>query len=357
MNSTTKNCLKKTLYFSLIWSSLSCNNQKNDLENLYGFSTTEKLKSEILENGSNAINKATNLYLFNSSLFIGDRDLEYHFKVIDINEDRLISRFAKEGEGPCEVTFPVRLNWLDSDQGQISLYDRQRFKIHTYLLDDILNKENPPCLSISDYMDSNFQLVAQVDSSNFVGTGLFEGRYATQKSGTNEAMESTIGFPKNENEQNINYQTLAMAYQGKLLKHPHQNKFVSTTLFAFSFDILAMNESNELKLINQIHHWAPDFQGTTGNVISAVMKEGNKFGCLDVAVSESFIYILFSGKSNTLEDSRESELVMVYDWDGKPKKIISLDKPISKLAVDITDDILVGFVDSADPQLLKFSLN
>lgn len=50
-----------------------------------------------------------------------------------------------------------------------------------------------------------------------------------------------------------------------------------------------MNDSNELKLINQIHHWSPDFQGTTGNVISAVMKEGNKYGCLDVAVSEHFI--------------------------------------------------------------------
>lgn len=129
----------------------------------------------------------------------------------------------------------MRLNWLDSDQGQISLYDRQRFKIHTYLLDDILNNKTPPCLSISDYIDSNFQLVAQADSSTFVGTGLFEGRYATQKMGKKEAMESTIGFPKNENEQNINYQTLAMAYQGKLLKHPHQNKFVSTTHFHLIF--------------------------------------------------------------------------------------------------------------------------
>lgn len=48
---------------------------------------------------------------------------------------------------------------------------------------------------------------------------------------------------------------------------------------------------------------------------------------------------------------------MVYDWNGKPMKVISLDKPISKIAVDIEDDFLVGFVDSADPQLLKFSLN
>lgn len=333
----------------------SCHNSESKLVELYGFKNLENIKSKTLK-VSSEINKATNLYIFDSLLFVGDRDSEYHFKIINLEEDALKGKFGKEGEGPCEVTFPVRLNWLDSNQELISLYDRQRFTIQTYKLDDIFKKQFPNCLTLSNKLDTNFQLVTQIDSSNYVETGLFEGRYAVQNINQTEAKESSIGFPKSEKDQKFDFQTLAMAYQGKFLKHPTQNKIVSTTLFAFSFDIIELTKENEIKIINRIHHWEPEFVGSTGNIISAAMKEGNKFGCLDVAVSNEYIYILFSGKSNISEDSRESNIIMIYDWKGLPIKALSLDKSISKIAVQKDDNFLIGFIDSVDPLLIKFPL-
>lgn len=335
---------------------LGCKNSSSDLAMKMGFGEFKKLESSNLSS-SNVINRATNMYLFDSLLFVGDRDSEFHFKIIDIKQDKLISKFGKEGKGPCEVTFPVRLNWLDSDRQLISLYDRQRFKTHTYHLSNIFHGDNVECLSSSTTLNSNFQLVAQIDSFTVLGTGLFKGRYATQTIGENEVKESTIGFPQTADESQIDFQILAMAYQGKFLKHPIENKFVSTSLYSFSFDILEFNENKDINLINQIHHWSPEFIGTSGKTLSATMKEGNKFGCLDVAVSTNFIYILFSGKTNTLEDSRESETVLVYDWNGNPITFLTLDKKIKKIAVSQDDHVLAAFIDTSDPQLVLYNLN
>lgn len=328
---------------------------KKSQKNIFGFQDIEELKSIRLST-SEQLNKATSLYLFDSILFVYDRDREYQFKVIDIKNDKLISHFGKNGEGPCELTFPVSLNWLNSKKNQLSVNDRQRFRMETYDLNNILRSEKPACQNVTKKLNINYQLIAQIDSTRYVGTGLFEGKYALQFAGQEEVLESTIGFPKDELNRAANYQTMAMAYQGQFLKHPSQNKILSTSLYAFSFDILEITDENIIKLINRIHHWSPSFEGTSGENITAKMKPGNEFGCIDAAVSEDYIYILFSGKSNLLNDAKDSDLVFIYDWGGNPVKSLSLDNQISKIAVDQNDEILIGFINSRIPSLVRYTL-
>jgi len=324
-------------------------------ENEYGFQKMENIVSIRLDS-SEEINKATSLYLFDSMLFVYDTDKEYQFKIIDIQNDHLISKFGRNGEGPCEIAFPVGINWLNSDTKQISLNDRSRFRMESYNLNNIRTSEKPDCQQVTNNLNVNYQVIAQIDADRYVGTGLFRGKYALQQSGQEEVLESDIGFPEDEENKNVSYQTLAMAYQGRFLKHPSQNKILSTSQNAFSFDIIEVTAQNKILLIKRIHHWGPSFTGSSGTTISAVMKEGNKLGCIDAAISNDHIYILFSGKSNLMEDSKDSNIVFVYDWSGNPVKALNLDQQINKIAVDQYDQKLIGFINSRIPTLVKYDL-
>src|SRR5690606_2334190 len=105
------------------------------------------------------------------------------------------------------------------------------------------------CQELAVKLNVNFQRVVQLDSMAFLGYGLFQGRYALQLMGNDEVIESTIGFPQGENQQEVDYQVLAMAYQGDLLKHPVEKKVVSTSTDAFSLDIIEIKPDNEISLI------------------------------------------------------------------------------------------------------------
>ena len=213
------------------------------------------------------------------------------------------------------------------------------------------------CQELPIKLDMNFQKVVQVDSTAFVGYGLFQGRYALQWMGKDGVVESTVGFPQSEDNQGIDYQVLAMAYQGDLLKHPTERKMVSTSTDSFSIDIVELTSEKEVKLIKRIQHWAPEFNGTSGEIISADMVPGNHFGSIGAAVSNEFIYILFSGKSNLDETAFQSDQVLVYDWEGNPIEVLTLDHTVSSIAVDEADRMLIDFLDERDPVLLKYSLS
>ena len=321
----------------------------------YGFTQKVTLSSEKLAS-SNLINKASSLHLFGNYLFVYDWGQEYQYKVIDITSDRLIREFAKNGEGPCEVGMPTSLNWLDKNRNLIGINDRRRFKMQRFELTHLTEPSDDNCQELPVKLNINFQRVVQLDSTAFLGYGLFQGRYALQLLGSDKVIESTIGFPQDEDQQNADYQVLAMAYQGDLLKHPVEKKVVSTSTDSFSLDIIELKPDKEVSLIKRIQHWAPDYKGVSGEIISADMISGNRHGAIGAAVSNDFIYLLFSGKSNEDETAFQSDRVFVYDWEGNPIKILSLDHYVSAIAVDEADQVLVGFLDARDPALLKYDL-
>ena len=345
------------LCWIVFWMLLSgcTGSERESVDGLYGFSQKTALSSERLTS-STQINKASSLHLFGNYLFVYDWGQDYQYKVIDVSGDRLIGKFAKNGEGPCEVGMPTSLNWLNKDKNLIGLNDRRRFKMQHFDLNNLSKPGDDNCQELPIKLDMNFQKVVQMDSTAFVGYGLFQGRYALQLMGKDGVVESTVGFPQSEDNQGIDYQVLAMAYQGDLLKHPTERKMVSTSTDSFSIDILELTSEEEVKLIKRIQHWAPEFNRTSGEMISADMVPGNRFGSIGAAVSNDFIYILFSGKSNLDETAFQSDQVFVYDWEGNPIEVLTLDHTVSSIAVDEADRMLIGFLDERDPVLLKYEL-
>ena len=56
------------------------------------------------------------------------------------------------------------------------------------------------------------------------------------------------------------------------------------------------------------------------------------------------------------ETAFQSDQVFVYDWEGNPIEVLTLDHTVSSIAVDEADRMLIGFLDERDPVLLKYEL-
>lgn len=339
---------------------VSCESDKErdvSIAVLNEFEEIENLKVEYLSEASKLINRANNLLLLNDILIVSDPNKENHFKIIDISNENLLGSFGNIGDGPCEIQFPASLQIIDEKTSIIGVNNRKSFGYRELLLDESqFNSTKDSCLYDYGKFDFDYQKLLKLDNNHIVGVGLFNNRFALS-SLTNNTVISEFGkYPFEDELNQFDHNVLAMAYQGEIIKHPSKPLFVSTSINSFNFDIVQFNADNTLSLVAQKHYWFPSFSGSSGNAIQATMTSDNKQGCLSTAVTEENIYILYSGKSRRDGDS-ESNQILVYDWEGNPKKVLKLDKSLNVISADSKGRYLIGYHDDGQPNLYKMTLN
>lgn len=95
-------------------------------------------------------------------------------------------------------------------------------------------------------------------------------------------------------------------------------------------DIIDFEGNLSPKLVSRISKSTPKFSGTadgSGNV-SLLLDDENPYGILSTAISEKYIYALFSGKRFDDPLALQSDQILVYTWDGAPVKIFKLQNEI-----------------------------
>lgn len=321
---------------------------------LPGFSTVEERELVAMEI-SGSLNRAFDLLAVSDLLIVSDPDTAYHFKTFDIATGRMIGQFAKIGDGPCEFRFPSSLQRLMNEGGKVGVNNRNSFKYAEITLSNNADSLSWVCEEFEGKFDFNYQRFVRFAEDKFVGMGLFDNRYAISSPPNNEITDSFGSYPFEDQSQKIDYQILAMAYQGDLLVHPSLPWVLATTFDGYNFDILKFEGSGKLADLIQKHFWPAIFEGENGSIIQAIMKPENRIGCLSAGVSEKYIYVLFSGK--TLDNGgNESKTVLVFDWDGNPIKAIELDKPLRLITVSEDDKYLFGYYDDGRANIYRADL-
>ncbi|SIT14379.1 BF3164 family lipoprotein [Belliella pelovolcani] len=346
--------------FLLIAILLSCKeNTKEDISifELSEFETVEKLKAEYMSIASTHINRAYDLLILNDNLIVSDPNSEKHFKIIGLSNEAFLGSFGRIGNGPCEIQFPASIQILNESSSVIGVNNRKNFGYREIFLDENqFNSMKDSCLKDYGKFDYNYQKIIKLDEKNLVGTGLFEQRFALSSIDNGSIISEFGKYPFEEELSQYDHNVLAMAYQGEIIKHPKKPLFISTSINSFNFDIIALNTDNSLSVIAQKHYWSPLFNGVSGNAIQATMTSDNKKGCLSTTVTEKYIYILYSGKSRK-EGGVDSNTILVYDWEGKPVKLIKSDKNLNLIAADAKGKYLIGYHDDGQPNLFKITLN
>jgi hypothetical protein len=86
----------------------------------------EKREIELLP-FSDEVTRAFDLLILENHLIVTDPDQEFHFKVFDIESQKLIGKFGKIGEGPCEIQFPSSVQRIMGEKQKIGINNRKSF--------------------------------------------------------------------------------------------------------------------------------------------------------------------------------------------------------------------------------------
>ncbi len=75
--------------------------------------------------------------------------------------------------------------------------------------------------------------------------------------------------------------------------------------------------------------------------------QGNRFGFLDVAVTEDKVYALYSGKTYKMDRGRafESNCLLVYDWEGNLIRTLYFGDALTGISYDREEGMLYGITE------------
>lgn len=149
-----------------------------------------------------------------------------------------------------------------------------------------------------------------------------------------------------------------MAYQGVLQNNISNDRFVYAVNSA---EIVYFYKIDSLKVIPvcKYEFTYPDYKPVQGgNTRSAPVSSTNIKTFIDVTATDDCVYMLYSGKNFKEDGMRvfESNVLYVFDWNGKPLKKYLLDAPVTRLCVNKEGDAIYAFANIPETTLVKFEL-
>jgi hypothetical protein len=292
------------------------------------------------------LNTPIQLLVVDTLLFVHDQfeidDQLYFFRAINPHEKTVVQTFGREGRGPDEFMFPAFMSRVPGSKNSIGINNRRLFSYSQIRIDNISDQNSKLSVLRVDELNTDYSLVGKGCDDLFFGTGFFNGgRYATSDS-SGELVNVFGEYPFEENFSRMDRRDLGMAYQSMFRIHPEKCMVATITHSSANLEILLV-ENSEVQIIKKIHLNYPLFENeSTSQRLSISIAPENRRGYQDIDVSTRNIYTLYSGiiRSEGLRKYRSGDIVLVYDWEGNPKKSYSLDKPAVNIAVSEDDRFL-----------------
>lgn len=133
------------------------------------------------------------------------------------------------------------------------------------------------------------------------------------------------------------------AQEGFLFLQPRGEKIVLASRFSDRIEIfdLATNTSKLIKGPENFDFAFEPFQA--GGMDVSVRTDKTRFAFTNGAVTDQFIYLLYSGRQHEAEMPNDNKTIYVYTWEGKPVKRLKLDRPVMSFTVSDDDTVLYAY--------------
>lgn len=133
------------------------------------------------------------------------------------------------------------------------------------------------------------------------------------------------------------------AQEGFLFLKPAGEKMALAARFSDRIEIfdLATKTSKLIKGPENFDFAFEPFQ--TAGIDVSVRTNKTRFAFSNGAVTDRFIYLLYSGKQHETDRPNENDTIYVYSWDGQPVKIIKLDRPVMSFTVSGDDTVVYAY--------------
>lgn len=291
-----------------------------------------------------------NMTFFDSLILVNEfLDREYTYKIIDLR-DQSVRPFGERGEGPNQLLSDAFYFSVDHPNNRLFLTDN----VHYYIFDVVDLKariDEPKDKFTIDQREKRFMGSTVHVNGHIVGS-MFHKRFCAYEIDSQEFVE--VGDYKGG-------PSMAMANQSFYMNHPTKDMAVYGMSKVPEFGILTI-EKDTIK-VNKFS-WGESTLGVsqTKETMAVVGNEETRYEFTSVAVTEEFIYFLYSGKQidrssrKSMMSSGLSNEVYVLDWEGKPVNKYILDQSTRSIAVDSKNKTLYTASFEEDPTLVAYNL-
>lgn len=270
--------------------------------------------------------------------------------LFSLNTKQKIAEHISVGQGPNDMISP---KFIENAGRSIQLSDIMTSNVVKYDLDDFFKQEEPSCserLSLQKRVFGEVRLL----EDKYVAPARKASYLLNVYNAKGEMVDSIGRCPEVEWE-TTNLEKIDM-YSFSVTTNLHDKIAV-----CYNWTDLIDIYDGKGKLCKRIHgpkQFVSHFKEfNDGRVVSTSRVEGqarDAFFC-PVNMGDEF-WVLFSGKSESEEDySILANQILVYGWDGTPRKIFNLDQGIFFFAVDKKNEKIYGISSEPEFHIAEFS--
>ena len=354
------------LLLPVIW---ACNSKKND-SIVDSFKTIQSLTHKVFEvqNGSELMDPYNLVVVGNTVNLLNGRAPKY-FTTIDITTGRVIKQWGDRGQGPNEFLriMDIYSNYLETG---LNIWDNATSKLYfcsdSNLESDYVYFQNIP-INIEEGM-LRYNSVIQIDTFIFFAVGGNNDKLFTLFDTKRNGVKEIGDFPPEDKNEIKDLPPIfrKTAYNGRIRYNGSLKKLVYVSITSEMFEIYNFDGA-DVKLAMGNYSTVPKYEeiargDTKGVRTSTINGKGNNRA---VTVSDENIFILYQdykrlGMESEDDHKEYADMVLVFDWNGKPIEIYELDCLVQSIAYDKTTNRLwaVNYNpdNDWDPEIIYFEL-
>lgn len=329
--------MKKSIFliFNILVLNISCKRETNIKQDKtsnvildQNFLSKQNLKSITLENISDSLLFTTLPYIKDDYLFISEKKSDHLLHSISIPNDNYLGKYLNSGSGPGEGL----IAWtLYENQGLLGVYDDKQKKLIEFEVDSsnnemkFKNEYRLPSSIISGrayHFDNQIYYLSHYDNQI----------YAMQS--TDLKGQNIKGYGQlptvDKKEFNVERDKNLVNVYNAILDH---NKGTFVIGYQFMPILKIFNSKNNKWItINGPDDYVPTLETIYKQIFYSYVK-----------ITDKYIYALYDGRDNVKEgpERQNSNLIYIFDHQGKPVKKLILDKGIFSFAI-YKDSYLYG---------------
>ncbi|MFW6089174.1 MAG: BF3164 family lipoprotein [Gemmatimonadota bacterium] len=298
-----------------------------------------------------AIGSVADLMVIGDYLLIADYPVGGSAVHVLRSEDgRRVSGFGEAGEGPGEFGGIPSLVNAPRDRRSFWAYDANLSRLTLYHLSEVLAGRTDGSRHVRAEVPRILYDVAFLDSARAVGLGLFaEGRI-----GLFDPRDPTISFVGElpAAPDGVPASVVQHAHQGRLAVRPDGRRFTLATSYAGLLEIRG-RDGRLVRRADVPFAFEPDYTVDDGSMIRGLE---NRMGYADVQATDRYIVALFSGRAEAhfRREMRLGEYLHLFNWDGDFVHAYRLDRPVSRIAVDVAGRRLFAAAELPEPVVVTF---
>ena len=341
-NSRVWSIVLLSLLVSSLW---SCAGKRNEINPVEIKGITTKFEEDFLW-------PTRPTYISDNRLLYIDEKETCFIHLYNLSQERKIYSGFHIGRGPSEMLGPFSISVEDDTTFWIHDIVKQEFKRFVISHDTILtsnkisfhqNRILYPNIITNDYV-----IALNLNSQSSAWVCVFDS--------VGSIIKELVKYP--DNRLDIPQMVFMESYQGNLKVKPDNTKFVLACRYTDLLNIYNL-DGTLISSFRTENPFSPKInaQAMGGGLVMA-QDEETMLGFIDLAVSDEYVFGLFSGKSRKDKNPSYCNKILQFDWNGQLLNVFSFDESLISITCSKEEDCLYMFVmDENKKKLAKFRIN